>query len=132
MADLGVDVSCYPDYDPNGALVSGVVALCQRICRRITNTRGAWSWAPNECTDVRKYLNSTTTAELQQSVKRDIEREALREEAVATVNADVSVSVFSTVGQTITVHISGTLSTATSFSFVLAITQLTLTILQVE
>lgn len=132
MVDLGVDVSCYPDYDPNGTLVSGVVALCQRICRRITNVRGSWFWAPNECTDVRGYLNSTTTSEVQQSIKRDIEREALREEAVATVNADVSVSVFSTIGQTVTVHISGTLSTATSFSFVLAITQLTLTILQAE
>lgn len=128
--NLGVDISCYPDFDPAGSLVTGIVALCQRICRRITNVRGAWFWSPNDCTDVRNYLNVTLTKEAQQSIKSDLEREALREEEVSTVNASVTVSTLSTLGQIVTVHLTGTTSSNTSFSFVLAITQLTLTILQ--
>lgn len=130
MADFGVDISCFPDFDPNGTLVSGNVALCQRICRRITNVRGAWFWSPNDCTDVRNYLNATLTRDAQQSIKADLEREMLREEEVATANAAVSISNLSTLGQIVNIHLTGTTSKNTSFSFVLSVTQLTLTVLQ--
>lgn len=130
MADFGVDVSCYPDYDPGGTLVSGNVALCQRVCRRITNVRGAWFWSPGDCTDIRSYLNTSSTSDLQQTIKADIEREALREEEIFSANADVSISTLSTVGQTVTIHLSGVTSTNSSFSFVFAVSQLTLAILQ--
>ena len=127
--DLGTDISCYPDYDPLGTMVSGYVAMCQRICRRLTNPRGSWSWAPNECTDIRSYLNDTLTKARLDSLKSDIERECSHEEAVVTINASILVSQLSFFGQTITIHIDGTTGTG-PFSFVLALNQVTLAILK--
>jgi hypothetical protein len=125
--DLGTDVSCFPDYDPQGLLVSGLVALCQRIARRLTNPRGAWSWAPNECTDVRAYMNEAITNDRIGQIKSDIEREALREEAVQTANADVS---FNAAASTLTIHLTGTSNQLGPFNFVLAVTAVSLAILK--
>jgi hypothetical protein len=124
--DLGTDVSSYPDYDPMGTLVSGTVALCQRIARRLTNPRGAWSWAPNECTDVRAYLNDAITPDRLAAMKNDIEREALREEAVQTANADVS---FNAQSMNLTIHLTGTTANG-PFNFVLQATSVSLAILK--
>jgi hypothetical protein len=127
LADpLGVDVSCYPGLDPGGALVSGIVALSQRIARRLTTPRGAWFWAPNECTDVRAYLNEGMGPDALSRIKGDIEREALREEAVATANADVS---FNAQSMTLTIHLTGT-TKAGPFQFVMNVTAVTLAILK--
>jgi len=125
--DLGTDVSSYPDYDPLGTMVSGNVALCQRVARRLTNPRGAWFWAPNECTDIRAYMNEAMTAEKLASIKGDIERETLREEEVQTASADVS---FNQAAMTLTIHLTGTTNTTGPFAFVLAITAVTLAILK--
>jgi hypothetical protein len=127
--DLGTDISCYPDLAANDVLVSGFVALAQRIARRLTNPRGAWFWAPNECTDVRGYLNEALTVDKQASMKADIEREALREETVATANADITVNPLTSQGQSVTVHLTGTTS-AGPFQFVLGVTAVTLAILK--
>ena len=127
---LGVDVSCFPDYDPLGSLVSGNVALAQRVARRLTNPRGAWFWAPNECTDVRAYLNEAMTIERLGSMKNDIEREILREEVVQAANADVNVSTpISSQGQTVSIHVNGSTGSG-PFQFVLAVGAVTLTILK--
>jgi len=125
--DLGTDISCWPDYDPLGTLVSGQVALCQRIARRLTNPRGAWSWAPNECTDVRAYLNESFTQAQIHQVKADIERETMREEAVQTANAEVQ---FNSSTMSMTIHLSGTTNNVGPFVFVLSVTAVTLTILK--
>lgn len=125
--DTGTDVSCYPDYDPLGSIVSGNVALCQRIARRLSNPRGAWFWAPNECTDIRAYLNETWTAASSAQCKTDIEREVLREETVQFANADVS---FNSATSTLTIHLTGTTSTTGPFAFVVAVTAVTLSILK--
>ncbi len=127
--DLGTDISCYPDLSANDVLVSGLVALAQRIARRLTNPRGAWFWAPNECTDVRAYLNEALTSDAQASIKAAVEREALREETVATANADVTVNPLTAQGQSVTIHLTGTTS-AGPFQFVLAVTAVTLSILK--
>jgi hypothetical protein len=126
---LGVDVSSYPDLDPLGTLVSGLTALCQRIARRLTNPRGAWFWSPNECTDLRAYMNEALTIDAQASIKAAVEREALREEEVQTANADVSVNTLSSQGQSVTIHLTGTTKTG-PFQFVLAVTAVTLSILK--
>lgn len=127
--DLGTDISCYPDLSANDVLVSGLVALSQRIARRLTNPRGAWFWAPNECTDVRGYLNEALTVDKQAAMKADIERESLREEEVATANADITVNPLSAQGQSVTIHLTGTTS-AGPFNFVLNVTAVTLAILK--
>ena len=129
MADFGTDISSYPDYDPLGTLVSGNVGLCQRVAKRLTNPRGAWPWAPSECTDIRAFLNDTLTQERQSSIKNDIQREILREEQVQSVNMTIVVSPLSTLGQTITIHASG-MTRDGPFKFVLNISAVTLQILQ--
>lgn len=126
MADLGIDISSYPDYDLLGTLVSGNVALSQRIARRLTNPRGAWSWAPNECYDIRSFLNAQMTSEKLAEIKNGIERECLREEAVNTITATLS---WSSADQRLTASLSGSTSTG-AFSFVLGVTSVTLTLLQ--
>lgn len=128
MADFGTDISSYPDYDPLGTLVSGTVGLCQRVARRLTNPRGAWFWAPNECTDLRSYLNDTLTQEKQASLKSIVEREIQREEGVLNVTADVSANRLTTLGQVIVIHVTG-VSADGPFKFVMNITAVTLSIL---
>jgi hypothetical protein len=127
--DFGTDIGSYPDYDPLGTLVSGNVGLCQRIARRLTNVRGAWSWSPNDCTDLRSLLNEALTPDRKNDFKILIERETLREEGVLSANADVTVSPLSSQGQTVTIHLTGTTNTG-PFNFVLAITAVTLSILK--
>jgi len=132
MLDLGVDIGGFPDFDPLGTLVAGNVGLCQRVCRRISNDRGAWSWAPEECTNVLNYLNETLTDEVKSSMQSDIQREVDREDTVQT--SDVSVVVSDPFpdlqGQTVTIEINGTTGTG-PFQFVLAATSVTLQILKV-
>lgn len=129
MADFGVDISSYPDYDLLGTLVSGNVGLCQRVAKRLTNPRGTWFWAPNECTDVRSYLNDTFNPEKQSTIKTDVEREVLREEQVLSAGVDVQFSPLSSQGISITIHVSG-MTRDGPFTFVLNVTALTLSILQ--
>lgn len=129
MADFGTDVSGYPDYDPLGTLVTGYVALCQRICRRLTNDRGAWSWALDECTNILSYLNETLTLERLSAMQGDILRESEREEEVESVVVSCTVSPLSSQGQLVTIHINGTTGTG-PFQFVLNASQLTLSILK--
>lgn len=128
MADLGTDISSYPDYDPIGTLVSGTVGLCQRVAKRLTNPRGAWFWALNECTDVRALALEALTRDRQASLKSTIEREVQREEGVLNSRADITISQLSTLGQVITIHVSGSTSEG-PFKFVLNITAVTVDIL---
>jgi hypothetical protein len=123
--DIGVDISSYPDYDPLGTLVSGNVALAQRLARRFTNPRGAWSWAPNECYDLRSLLNEIITTDKLSEFKSIIEREALREEVVQTANAVVSWNASTSV---LSIHLLGT-TTSGSFNFVFGVGSATLEIL---
>lgn len=130
MADFGIDVGSYPDYDLLGTLVSGNAGLGQRVAKRLTNPRGAWFWAPNECTDLRQYLNDTLTIEKQSTIKNDVEREVQREEQVLSVTADVIISSpVSALGQTITIHIVG-MTQDGPFKFVMNVTSVTLSIFQ--
>lgn len=125
MADLGTDISSYPDYDPLGTLVSGNVALGQRIARRFTNPRGSWAWAPNECFDLRSLLNDVMTTEKLSELKSTAEREVLREEVVQTVTAIVS---WDSTTSILSLRLVGTTSDG-SFNFVVNVTSATLTLL---
>lgn len=130
MADFGTDVSGYPDYDPLALLVNAYVGLCQRVCRRLTNDRGSWGWAPDECTNILNYLNETLTNDRVSLMEGDIERETEREEGVVNATASVTVSTpVSTLGQSVIIHIVGNTSDG-PFTFVLAASKVTLTILQ--
>lgn len=130
MVDLGTDINGFPDYGLLDTLVSGNVALCQRICRRLTNDRGSWSWAPDECTNILDSLNSTLTDERISTIQSDVEREVEREEVVASSSVSVVASPLNIdIGQSVTISINGTTGNG-PFKFVLFATALTLTILK--
>jgi hypothetical protein len=80
---LGVDVSCYPDLDPLGTLVSGNTALAQAIARRLTTPRGGLFYDTNYGTDLRLYLNEGMTNEAQSRIKAAIESECAKDERVS-------------------------------------------------
>lgn len=122
---LGVDIFCFPDFDPIGVLVSGITALAQRVARRLTNNRGTWFWAPNECTDTRQYLNDILTQERISVIQNEIERETLREESVKTVSSKVT---FDASANTLDVELTGVTSEG-PFNFVFEVTSSKLTIL---
>ena len=124
--DYGEDISCYPDYSPLGTLVSKSVALCQRIARRYSNPRGAWFWAPNECTDLRGYLNTAFTGSIKASMQSDSIREAMREDQVQSANADI---IFDSSSQTINLNLFGTTSDG-PFAFVMSVSATSVQILK--
>lgn len=125
--DLGVDLGGFPDLDPLGNPVSGLVSLAQRIARRLSNPRGAWFWAPNECTDIRAYLNESWTADRSAAAKADIEREVMREEEVQSAGANVQ---FNAPAMTLTIHVVGTSNTLGPFNFILTVTSVTVALLK--
>ena len=123
---LGADLSCWPGMDPSGAYVSGNVALCQALARRLTTPRGGLWYAPNYGTDVRAWLNEAITPDILSRLKRAVEGECAADERVQTVNADVTGN---SQQQSLTIHITGT-TQAGPFIFVLAFTSVTVTLLK--
>lgn len=125
--DFGTDISCYPDLDPLGTLVSGNTALAQAIARRLTTPRGGLFYDTNYGTDLRLYLNEGMTNETQSRIKAAIESECRKDERVSSASAEVT---FNFATQTLSVSIS--LVTASGpFTLTLDVTQLTVSLLTV-
>jgi phage baseplate assembly protein W len=125
--DLGTDVSCFPDLDPLGTLVSGKTALAQAIARRLTTPRGGLFYDTNYGTDLRLYLNEGMTSEAQSRIKAAIESECRKDERVASATADVT---FNAAAQSLAVSISLSIASG-PFTLTLAVTQLTVALLTV-
>jgi len=102
MADLGTDVSCWPDLDPGGALVSGKTCLAQALARRLTTPRGGLFYDTNYGTDVRLYLNEGIAGETLAKIKGDIAAECLKDERVSSCSVD---AVFNAAAQTLKLSI---------------------------
>ncbi len=124
---LGVDISCYPDLDPLGRLVSGKTALAQGLARRLTTPRGGLFYDTNYGTDLRLYLNEGMTKESQSRIKAAIESECLKDERVSSCTADV---VFSLQAQTLKLSISVDTKDG-PFKLVADVSKLTLDLLSV-
>jgi len=127
MADLGSDISCYPDMDSSGAIVSGRTCLAQALARRLTTPRGGLFYDTNYGTDVRLYLSEGMTKEAQSRIKAAIESECLKDERVSNCSAEV---VFNPAAQTLKLTIS--VGTADGpFKLVADVSKLTLDLLAV-
>jgi len=128
MADLGTDISCWPDLDPNGVLVSGRTALAQALARRLTTPRGGLFYDTNYGTDLRLYLNEGMTRDAQSRVKAAVEAECRKDERVSSCAADV---VFNAAAQSLRISIAVNPGDG-PFSLVLDVTKLTLALLAVS
>lgn len=125
--DFGTDISCYPDLDPLGTLVSGNTALAQAIARRLITPRGSLFYDTNYGTDLRLYLNEGMTNEAQSRIKSAIEAECAKDERVSSVTADV---VYSSAARTLAITIT-LVGGSGPFSLTLAVTSLTVSLLTV-
>lgn len=125
--DFGTDISCYPDLDPLGTLVSGNTALAQAIARRLITPRGGLFYDTNYGTDLRLYLNEGMTNEAQSRIKAAIEAECSKDERVSSVTADVT---FNAPAKSLAISIS-LVGGNGPFSLTLAVTSLTVSLLMV-
>jgi phage baseplate assembly protein W len=124
---LGSDVSCFPDLEGTGSLISGKLVLAQALARRLTTARGSLFYDKNYGTDLRMYLNEGLTNEAIWRVKASVESECLKDERVARASADVSFSL-----ETETLHVLIEIDTnGGPFALTLSITALTIDLLTV-
>lgn len=127
MADYGLDVSTFPGLDVTGRNISGSRVVAEACLRRLITPRGALRYDPDYGYDLRDLLNDDVTA-------ADLRRHALsaaleleKDERIDAVSVTLTLS-----GFTLTVAISGTLSTAAAFDLILAIDQVSAAVLRVE
>lgn len=125
---LGVDISCYPDLDPSGSLVSGNTCLIQALLRRLITPRGGLFYDPDYGTDVRELVGESIATGGIVSISQAIEQEVLKDERVLLATATMSFN-------TQTNIVSGTLVITSStgpFTLVISVDSLSVSLLQVN
>lgn len=125
--DYGTDISCIPDLDPTGAVITGNGVLAESILRRLVTQRGTLIDSLNYGTDVRGWVNEVASSgEAIARVKTVIERECRQDERVFSADAQVWYDQPSS-----SMGISITLATANGpFKLVLAANAVNLQVLQ--
>lgn len=118
MADLGIDIHCVDDIDPNFALVSGQKVLAQALARRLITPRGTLLEDPEYGFDLRAFLNDTHSAF---RVESGIESELLKDERVDDVSATTT---YDELSGRLTVEARVT-SSEGPFDFILGVTDVT-------
>lgn len=89
--DFGTDISTFPALDSTFTVQTNwKTVVGQRIARMLMTPRGALAYAPNRGTDVRGRLNATISASEVASIRREIEAECLKDEAISSAGADVT------------------------------------------
>ena len=126
MADLGTDVSTFPDMDATGRTISGTRALAECSLRRLTTPEGSLEYDTEFGYDLRDLVNEDLDA-------RDLRRHQTRAEMQLELDERIrSASVtltLNTATSTLMVRVSGTLVTGSDFAFVLAIDKVSSTVL---
>jgi hypothetical protein len=126
---FGTDVSTFPGLDVNGRQISEARAMAEWALRCLTTAPGDLSYDPEWGHDLRDLLNEDLD-------DRDLRRhESLSETALErderVARADVQLSLEKSTF-TLTVRIGGTLVTGRKFNLVLAIDQVTASVLKAE
>lgn len=128
MSDLGSDVWAAPGLDPAFRLVSGRLAHAQAIVRRLATERGDLERLGDDPAygyDVRRHVGDDTGPRTDFEVAAAVERQALADERTRTATATVTA-----VAGTLTIALR--ISDADGpFSLVLAVTDVTVTLLKV-
>jgi hypothetical protein len=78
------------DLTPDMQVATGRAVLSQSLIRRQTTPRGSVIQSPNDCIDVRSYLNKGVTQSQLQSISSVIQQEILRDARVNAVQVTVT------------------------------------------
>lgn len=84
--DLGTDISCTEDLNPNFVLVSGTTAVSQALQRRLITPRGRLYRYPDYGYDISREIASESNLE---KLRREVDKECLKDERVYEVRATV-------------------------------------------
>jgi phage baseplate assembly protein W len=129
MADYGHDVSTYPVTDMTGRTISGSRVVAECLLRRYMTPNGSLAYDRDFGCDLRFLLNGDFTAtELRQHEARAA-YEATKDERIASASVSFTLD---TAASKLRIRISGVLSNASSFDFVLAIDKVTSQVLAVN
>jgi phage baseplate assembly protein W len=90
MAELGTDISCFPDLDPMFVLVSGKLNLAQAIARRLQTPRGGLFYDLDYGFDLRAYCNETITDFSLYALRASIEAECEKDERVLKASSIIT------------------------------------------
>lgn len=127
MSSLGVGIACVSSVGPRFTLATEMQCLAQSLARRLITPRNSMSWAPNDGTDMRDFLNKANTSQGRFDAQRAAKDECEKDERVQS--ASVS-SVFNFALSTLTLTIA-ILTALGPFTLVLAVTALTVAIISV-
>lgn len=125
-ADVGSDVSTFPDLDVAFALMTGRRVLQEAIARRYITPKGALWKHPTYGCDIRRYLNRPMTTQVLAQIKQETEAEAEQEERVLACSNFVT---FEDASQTLIIRVGLTDATG-PFTFTAAVSKLGLALLQ--
>jgi len=121
VIDYGTDIACAGDVDPNFSLVSGPALVAQDMLHRFTTARGSLEWAPDDGLDLVAMVNDGIDDQRVFELQQQLADEASKDERVTQATADVS---WGDATETLTVKLSGTLSTGQPFSFIFGVSKL--------
>lgn len=88
MADLGTDISAVFDIDPSLTMVSGRYALAEAVARRWITVPGGLFYDPTYGAGLLTFLHGAVQSP--ETIGTMLENEALKDERVATCNAEVT------------------------------------------
>lgn len=127
IPDYGVDLSCVTDLDPVLRTVTGKTLLAQAIVRRLTTPRGMLIDDPNYGLDVREWLSMEMTPIVLARLRAAVRSELEKDERVSSVNVDTTFT-----NGVLTMNLFINANEDDPLSLVLAVTDVTVTILSVE
>lgn len=127
MTDYGSDISTFPDLDGTFTSISGTRVVCEAIARRLWTPRGSLLGSPNYGIDLQAWLNEAMDADSVAALQRLVRAELAKEERLAGVVVAAS---FDFEASTLTLQIAANLVTGESFSLVLTVDKLTISMLQ--
>lgn len=127
-ADLGSDISTFPDLDTTFSLISGRRVLAEAVARRLITPKGALWKHPSYGCDLRRYLNAVMTTQRLSQVKQEAEAQAEEDERVLACESTVK---FDDASKTLLIRI-GLTDSLGPFTFTAGISQLGLTMLAAQ
>lgn len=85
---LGIGIACITSVGPRMTFASEFDCLAQSLARRLITERGSMSWAPNDGTDMREYLNHGNTPANRFAAARAAKDECMKDERVEDCTVD--------------------------------------------
>jgi hypothetical protein len=123
--NYGSDLSCVFDLDPAMAEISGRLLLAQACARRIITPRGGLIDDPNYGYDITQFLNDDLSPSDLARIASGIDGELVKDERVFASSTTVNFAL-----NTLTIATTMTPSAGPTFALVLAVSNVTVAILQ--